>query len=263
MGAVALPAAMIGSSLIGAGASSGAASAQENAANQANATQMQMFNTAQQNLAPYIGAGNAATSRLADLLGTSGNTGAPGYGSLTTPFNAQTFAQNLNPAYSWQLLQGNRALQNSQAAQDGVLSGAALKDLIGYNQDMASTAYQNAFNNYQTQQGNTYQRLLGLSGLGQASAAGNATNAINTGNNLGANIVGAGNAAAAGMVGQANAINNGVNNGMGYYMFNQMLNNPAVAANSSLAFNGGTNGSYDPYSATSTNPANPYNLVMG
>ena len=223
--------AMLGSALLGSNASGNAANAQMQAANQANDTQLQMFNTAQQNLQPYMAAGTPALSKLSDLLGTSGNTGAAGYGSLTAPFTNQTFQNYVSPAYNFQLQQGDQALQNSQAATDGVLSGSALKGLINYNQNMATTAYQNAFNNYQTQTGNIYQRLSGLVGIGQASASGNAANAMTTGANVGANTVQAGNAAAAGIMGSNNAITGAINNGAGYYMLNQMMNNGGMNFN--------------------------------
>jgi len=79
--------------------------------------------------------------------------------------------------------------------------------LIGYNQNYANTAYNNAFNQYQTQQGNIYSRLAGVSQLGQAAAANTgqqgtalagqaAQSATNVGTALGAGTVGASNALA-------------------------------------------------------------------
>lgn len=220
-------AAMIGSAVVGGVVSSNAASkaakAQTNAANQANATQQGMYDQTRADLSPYMDVGVPAASRLADLMGTSGNVGATGYGSLTQPFNADTFKQYLDPAYQWQLEQGQMALQNSQAANDGVLSGAALKDLMAYNQGMANTAYNNAFNQYQTQGGNIYQRLSGLASLGQNAAAQTGNFATNTGANMAQTTLGAGNAAAAGIVGQANAINSGLNGAaQGYMLYNLM-----------------------------------------
>lgn len=96
--------------------------------------------------------------------------GGPGYGSLTAAFTPQDYLNNQDPGYQFQLQQGTQALRNASAAGSGALSGAALKDLIGYNQDYASTGYQSAFDRFNTQNNNTYSRLSGLATLGQASA---------------------------------------------------------------------------------------------
>ena len=236
-------AAIAGSAVVGgivqSNAASDAANAQVQASQNANATQMAMYDQAQANLAPFKNAGYTSLNSLMYGLGQPGydspSYAAPGvgYGSFTQPFGADQFNQYLDPGYQFQLQQGNMALQNSQAAKDGVLSGAALKDLIGYNQGMANTAYNSAFNRYQTQTGNTYQRLMGAAEMGQASAAGSAQNAIATGGNIGANQLAAGNAQAAGIVGSANAIGGAIVNAggaAGYYMLNNMTNNPSTAA---------------------------------
>jgi hypothetical protein len=43
---------------------------------------------------------------------------------------------------------------------------------MGFNQGMAATGYQNAFDRFTTQQNNTFARLSGIAGLGQNAAAG-------------------------------------------------------------------------------------------
>jgi hypothetical protein len=76
-----------------------------------------------------------------------------------------------SPAYQFQMQQGRQGVLNQDATGQGAQSGAALKDLIGYNQGYANTAFNNAFNQYQTQQGNVYNRLMGVAQLGQNAAA--------------------------------------------------------------------------------------------
>lgn len=136
---------------------------------------------------------------------SQGNASDPAYGSFTQPFDVQSFYQNLDPSYFFRLQQGQQGLANSAAAGSGALSGSALKDLMNYNQTAASQEYGNAYNRYQTTQGNIFNRLFSIAGLGQASAsnvganntnlAGNAGQAIqNQGSALGGGIVGAGNA---------------------------------------------------------------------
>jgi hypothetical protein len=161
---------------------------------------------------------------------TFGDPNDPAYGSLATPFDVEQFYKYEDPGYAFRLQQGSQALQNSAAAGSGALSGAALKDLLGYNQDAASTEYNNAFNRYQTQQGNIFQRLLGIAQLGQGSAAQTGSIGATLAGNAGANTANAGTAAGSGIVGGANSINNGVTNA---WLWNQFNNKqPAVGGGS-------------------------------
>src|SRR5688572_32538317 len=65
----------------------------------------------------------------------------PEFGSFTDPFDVEAFYQYQDPGYAFELQQGTQALQNSAAAGSGALSGAALKDLLGYSQNFARTGY--------------------------------------------------------------------------------------------------------------------------
>lgn len=130
------------------------------------------------------------------------------FGSLLKPFDAAEFTQYKDPGYQFRLQQGTQGLQNSAAASSGALSGAALKDLIGYNQDMASTEYGNAFNRYQTQQGNIFSRLSSLATLGQNAAANVGAQGTQLAGQAGQAISNAGTAAGAGIVGVGNALSN-------------------------------------------------------
>jgi hypothetical protein len=136
--------------------------------------------------------------------GGQANGGGLGYGSLLAPFTAQTF-QQMSPAYQFQLQQGRMGVLNGAAAGEGALSGAALKDLTGYNQSLANTSFDTAFNQYQTQQGNIYNRLMGLTQLGENSAANTGAQGTNLAGQIGQSVTNAGSAQAAGQVGQANA----------------------------------------------------------
>lgn len=238
-------AAVIGGAVIGAGASMYAGSKQAGAANSATASQQGMYDQTVANEAPYRAIGVGAAGKLSDLLGTSGNTGATGYGSLTTPFTAKDYLSNQDPGYQFQLDQGTKALQNSQAAGGGVLSGAALKDLISFNQGTAATGYQNAWNRWNTQQGNTYSRLGSLAQLGESAASNQASGASTFAGGISNTITGAGNANAAGAVGAANALTGGANAAAGYYYLNGSGTAPAV-----------TNGSNpNGYNGTMNNPS--------
>lgn len=193
-------------------------------ANQANATQQQFFNTTQKNLAPFLNQGTTSVNQLQTDLQN---------GTLGGQFTNADLNANLAPNYAFQLQQGQQALQNSQAAQDGVLSGAALKQMQQYTQNTAAGAYQNAYNNWLTSQNLNYGQLSGLASLGEnagamvgnagSSAANAISNTLNTtGTNVSNNTIGAGNAAAAGMIGSANALSGAANSIGGYAYLNNL-----------------------------------------
>jgi len=176
-----------------------------------------------QSLQPFIDTGYGANVSLKNMLGIGNVIDSGTYGALVKPFDAQTFEQYKDPGYNFQLQQGQQALQNSQAAKDGVLSGAALKDLIGFNQGMANTAYQNAFSRYMSQNDATYNRLSSLLGIGENAAAGVGNTGAQVTSNIANTLTSGANAQAAGIVGSANAINGGINNAAGYYALSNML----------------------------------------
>jgi hypothetical protein len=96
------------------------------------------------------------------------NTAMGGFGSLAKPFSMADY--QADPGYAFRLAEGNKALERSAAARGGLLSGAALKSTARYSQGMASQEYGNAYDRYNTNQTNLYNRLAGLSGTGQTSA---------------------------------------------------------------------------------------------
>jgi hypothetical protein len=308
--------------------SQSASSAQQNAANNANNTQIGQYNQTRQDQLPWMNRGNAAGNQMAYLLGLPGygpqsgqstNTGASsqgpqvmnpysnttgdpgvaaqhfqgingpdynptagqqygqvaaqggtpgssgavnpvnssmgGYGSLSTPFGQTNW--QMDPGYQWQLQQGQEALDRSAAAKGMTLSGAQQKAISGYNQGMASTGYQQAYNNYNNDQTTLYNRLAGVAGTGQTAT--NMTGQLGAGmaNQVSSNQLGAGNAQAAGYIGGANAINNGVNTGINYWQNQNMMNNLFGSNNGGYTSGGNMygqmgNSSYTPYPTTGT-----------
>ena len=140
--------------------------------------------------------------------------GAPpgiGYGSLIAPFTTDTFKQ-YSPAYQFQLQQGVQGTLNGEAASSGALSGAAQKDLMSYNQNLANTSFNNAFNQYQTQTGNIYSRLASIAQLGQNAAANTGQQGTSLAGQAAQSAQNIGTAEAAGTIGSANAITGGISN---------------------------------------------------
>lgn len=170
---------------------------------------------------PYQGAGVNAINQLGQLgsgqyqqydpvTGQPTTTGA-GSGYLTHQFNAADLAGGLAPNYDFMLQQGQMANQRAANVGGGALSGNTLQGLQKYTQDYAGNAYQNAFQNYQTQRNNIYNNLSNMAGIGQTAnqQAGTAGQAYGTGI-TGLNT-GLANATAAAMLGQAQAAGGGAN----------------------------------------------------
>ncbi len=194
---------------------------QASGAKDAARLQMDQFNTLNQQQQPFIKSGYDANAQLRSLLGLGENTGQAGFGSLNKPFGADEFKQFLDPGYQFRKQQGEQGVLNSASAGSGAMSGAALKDLLSFNQDLASTEYGNAFNRYQTQQGNIFQRLAGLTNLGQNAAAGVGQQGTALATGAGQSLTNAGTATGAGTIGAANAVGNTLSSN---YWLGQVLN---------------------------------------
>lgn len=152
-----------------------------------------------------------------------GDPNDPAFGSFTKPFTVEDFYANQDPGYAFELQQGQQAVQNSASAGSGAFSGAALKDLIGYSQNYARTGYNDAFNRYQTSQGNIFNRLSDIAHLGQNAAAGVGAQGTTLAGNAGQQTANAGSAAGAGYVGAGNAIGDGLTN---YWLMSQLNKKP-------------------------------------
>jgi len=215
------------------------ASGQAEAAKQAAANQMAMFNTINQQYAPQRGAGYQALNQIRSMLPgqytTYGETGQPtgtaaGTDYLTRQFTPQDLYAGLAPNYQFQLQQGQMANQRAANVAGGALSGNTLAGLERYTQDYAGNAYQQAFQNFQNQRGNIYNTLAGIAGLGQQAIGGSAQAGQAATTAAGQLGVGAAAANAAGMTGAANAVAGGLQN----YQLNQVLQQ-VLAQNQNVA----------------------------
>ena len=220
--------------LLSSNAAQNAANTQSAAAQQAIAQQQANFNTINAQQAPYRAAGYGALNQLASLgsgqtntYDASGNvTGTVSNPSdyLTHQFNASDLTAGLAPNYNFMLQQGQMANQRAANASGGGLTGNALQGLQNYTQNYAGNAYQNAFNNYQTQRSNIYNTLAGIAGIGQTGQTATnqaATNATNAATQLG---VGSAAAQAGATTGSANAYTNALSNLGSNYTLASLLN---------------------------------------
>lgn len=148
----------------------------------------------------------------------------PNYGSLLHQFDANDLTTNLAPNYAFMLDQGQSANKNAANLGGGLLGGNALQGLDTFTQNYAQNAYQQAYNNYNTNQSNIFSRLSGVAQTGQNSAVNAASNAINAGQSMGQTAANIGTAQAGGTIGSANALAGGLNNASSYYQLGQIMN---------------------------------------
>jgi hypothetical protein len=146
---------------------------------------------------------------------------------LTRQFTNADLNANLAPNYDFMLKQGQGAtIQNANVGGGG--SNVNTANQI-FTQNYAKNAYQDAFNNFQAQQTNIYNRLSGIAGIGVQGATGAANAMIGTGTNVAGLTSGLGNAQAASQIGQANAYTGGINNASNLgalYGMSQQSSNP-------------------------------------
>lgn len=202
-------AAMVGAAAVGAAGSAyaskkagSAAKTQAASADRASQIQQENFEQTRKDLMPYKQAGDTSLSQL------MGQMTPDGY------FNQTYTGQDIysDPSYQFRLQQGQDAIQSSAAAQGGLLSGATLKALQNYGQESASQEYSNAYNRFNADQTNRYNRLSNLVGIGQNAAAQVGNAGAQTAQAVANNTMQGANALAAGQVASANNWANTANN---------------------------------------------------
>ncbi|HXJ72895.1 MAG TPA: hypothetical protein VNM37_08575 [Candidatus Dormibacteraeota bacterium] len=141
---------------------------QASAAKQAAADAQKRFEQQRQDLAPFRDAATAPLQAQQDLLGLNGQPAAD-----AAMANYQT-----SPGYQWQMSEGLRGVDAGAAARGMLRSGATIKGEEQFAQGLANSDF-----------GTYYNRLMGLSTLGENAAAGGAS----TANTAGAAAQSAGN----------------------------------------------------------------------
>lgn len=202
--------AVVVSSAIGANASSRAAGTQAAAADRASEAQERMFQRQVELSEPWRKAGEQALNKLTPL--------AMEY----TPFGMQQF--QADPGYGFRMSEGMKALERSAAARGGLLSGATLKGIQRFGQDLGSQEYQNAFNRYQAERQARLAPLQSLAGVGQTTAQQIGQAGMQAAQNIGETQMSGAAARASGYVGGANALTQGLGTYLNYSQGQNMLN---------------------------------------
>jgi hypothetical protein len=212
--------AIVGSAVVGgivaSNSASKAANAQKDAAQLASNTELEQYRQNREDMQPWREAGQGALKQMTE--------GTAAGGDFNRDFTLSDFTQD--PGYQFRMDQGTRALESSAAARGGALGGGALKGLARYGQDYASGEYQNAYNRFNNDRTQRFNRLASLAGVGQTATRDVAQQGAQVASNVGNNIIGAGNAQASSYVGQGNAISGAAqtlgNFAMNKYYLSQM-----------------------------------------
>jgi len=243
--AIGTTAAIIGSAVIGAGATaiSGAASSkaagkaadvQAQAALRAERGITQRFEQTRADLAPWRQAGAQALGQYAGLLGVGApGAGAPGAGApgVGGPDIAGLQAGlEQYPGYQFALSQGVEAIEKSAAGRGLLQSGQTLKSLTQYGQGLASSNIENYLN-----------RLQGLAGGGQQAAAQTGAFGAQAAGAAGQAGIAAGQARATGFRGQSQALGGALSGlaGIGGFLSQQPIWGGNVSAPPTFAQVGG------------------------
>ncbi len=201
--------AVVGSAVIGGMAAGDAAETQAASADRAAAGQERMFERQVALQEPWRKAGEQALNKLIPLTDY-------------TPFSMAQF--QADPGYGFRMSEGMKALERSAAARGGLLSGATLKGVQRFGQDLGSQEYQNAFNRYQAERQARLAPLQSLAGVGQTTAQQIGEAGMRTAANVGETLTSGAAARASGYVGGANALTQGLGTYLNYSQGQNMLN---------------------------------------
>lgn len=211
--------AVIGSAVIGAGASiyaSGkAGDAQRDAAQMGIDAQQRMYNQTRSDLTPYRTAGESALTTLNEKLP-----------ELTAPIELTQDWLESTPGYKFTREQGLKSVQNSAAARGLGVSGAALKGAASFATGLADNTYKTQFDVANINKTNAYNRLKGLVDTGQSAAAQTGTVGMNAANQTSSLLSQSGTATAAQYNAMGGAVTNAANNIGGYAMYKGLYGSP-------------------------------------
>jgi len=152
--------------------------AAQDATNQANQTAQSIYNQQRQDNMPLMQTRDSALGKINALLA-----------------NPSSVTQE--PGYQFGLEQGQKQLDNNAAATGAYYSGGQQKAAARYNQDYASTKFDQSLN-----------RLTNLAGMGQVGANNNGNALASYGQQTSQNALNMGNFRGSGYAGSANGIGN-------------------------------------------------------
>ena len=195
----------VASAGIGAAGASSAADAMAAQSAAQLAYQKQIYSEAQANYKPYMALGQqGVTAQQAALPGLTAPYTQAQYSQspLYTPMVSNLAELQATPGYQFQLQQGQQAINNSAAAQGGLLSGATQQALANYGQQQAATGFSNAWTRAQ----GAYQQAFNQNQAQNLQASNINMSAVTAGQNAVAGLGNIGVGMAAPMAATSNAL---------------------------------------------------------
>lgn len=212
--------AVAGSAVVGAAVSSNASrkasNKQADAARDANETGQDQYEQNRTDAAPWRAAGETALGQM--------SAGTAAGGEFNRDFSLADF--NRDPGYQFRMDEGRNALESGAAARGGLLGGGTGKALERYGQNYASGEYSNAYNRFNKDRGDRFNRLASLAGVGQTATRDVASQGAALATQTGSNLMQGANARASGYIGQANAISDGMGTLGNWWQQRQMTQQP-------------------------------------
>lgn len=205
-------AAIVGGAVIGTVGANMAAKKGSDAAGAATDVQNQQYWQTRADQEPWRQAGIGALDQI--------NAGMGEGGDFNRSFTLSDFQKD--PGYDFRLNQGLDAVQGSRAARGSMMSGATLKALSDYGSNYASSEFGKAYDRFNNDRTQRFNRLATVAGIGQTATNNVGTAGANMANANSNAAISAGNAGAAGVMGTTNAITGGLSNLQSLYYFNQM-----------------------------------------
>jgi len=225
-----IAAAVVGAGVVGAAASvysgaeqsaaaSKAADVSLQEANSSNALTKATYESNKALLTPYVDAGTSALTKLNSTAGTANFTGSD---LVNTPGYQFSLQQGLLATQAGSSAQGQGTAVSGAGSSQGSgigASGPMGKALANYAEGLASTTYQQQYQNYLTQNQQNYNQLAGLvspgeqagaaiAGVGQSAATTTAGTNATAASQYGSATTSGAAATAAGTTGAANSLSN-------------------------------------------------------
>lgn len=189
------------------GADSRALERQTAAMEEANKLQREMYEENVQRLSPYAEAGGKGFSQLVDMTNNYQD-----FRNADGPFKGHSGVFTMadfrkDPAYEFRMREGQKAIDRSAAARGMRHSGATLKSLARFGQDLGSQEYDkaynrfnqdygNAYNRFNQEQGNRFNRVGNIANIGLSANQSMNSAGTNFGNQMAQNAISLGNAQA-------------------------------------------------------------------
>lgn len=177
-------------------------------------------------------------ARLPATAPQPSTTGSPSSGVLSAPLTAKFSVADfwndpvVQLSYKSGLDLGTKALKNAAPLTTGLDSGAALKELTKFGTDYTGQQAGASQQRFVNDQGNLFNKLAALSGIGQTAVGQSSAVGTNAANNISNLISSQGNASAAAKIAGANAFSGGLqsiaNWWSGQNTLNKILNRPST-----------------------------------